>query len=105
MKKMSDKLEQKFSQIIAILVMTHTTVAAASPPIKVSCATNNPPAKLILPFGGVVTQLKLPIPPASHSRDSTAPTWANDYDSDNEDMSHILAILMEVDLAQVEVDP
>jgi hypothetical protein len=112
MNKMSDKLEQKFNKIFSILVTTHTSVATASPPRKVSRATHKSPAKLTSPgkgspspFGGVVTQLKLPTPPASPSRDSTAPTWANDCDSDNEYMSHSLAILIEVDAAAVEANP
>jgi hypothetical protein len=112
MNKMSDKLEQKSNQIIAILVRTHTSVSAASPPRKVSRVTNKSPVKLTLsgngspePLGEVVTQLKLTMPPASPSRDSTAPTWNNDCDSDNEKMSHSVAILMQVDSSQVEVDP
>jgi hypothetical protein len=86
MKKRSDKLEQKFNQIISIIATTHTTLESVSPPRKVSRATNKSSVKLTPPFGGVVTQLKLPTPPASSSRDSTAPTWANDCDSDNEEM-------------------
>jgi hypothetical protein len=105
MKKMGHKLEHKFSQIIAILAMTHTAVAAESPPRNVSRATNKSPVKLTSPFGGVVTQLKLSTPPASPSQDSTAPTWANDCDSDNEDMSQSVEIIMEFDSAQVEANP
>jgi hypothetical protein len=43
MNKMSDKLDHKFNQIIATLASTRTSVATASPPRKVSCATNTPP--------------------------------------------------------------
>jgi hypothetical protein len=43
MNKMSGKLEQKFNQIIAILATTHTSLATASPPRKVSCPTNKSP--------------------------------------------------------------
>jgi hypothetical protein len=60
---MSDKLQQKFNQIIAILSTTHITSAAASPPRKVSRATNKYTVKLTSPFGGAVTQFKLPTPP------------------------------------------
>jgi hypothetical protein len=67
MNKMSDKLEQKFNQIIVILATTHTTVASSSPTRKVSRAINKSPVKLTSPSGGVVTQLKLPTPPASPS--------------------------------------
>jgi hypothetical protein len=49
MNNMSDKLEQKINQIIAILATTHTTVSA-SPPIKVSRATNNPPRETYITF-------------------------------------------------------
>jgi hypothetical protein len=42
MNKMSDRLEQKFNQIIAILATTHTTAAVASPPRKISHTTKNP---------------------------------------------------------------
>jgi hypothetical protein len=111
MKKISDKLGQKFNQTISIIAPTHTSVATASPPRKVSRSTNKSPVKFTspgkgssAPFGGVVTQLKLPTPPASSSRDSTASTSANDCDSDNEDMSHSVAILMEVDSAPVEAN-
>jgi hypothetical protein len=112
MNKMSDKLEQKFNHIIAILATAHTSTATASPPMKVSRATNNPPVKLISPgkgspayFGGVVTHLKLTMPPSSPSRVSGAPTWATDCDSDNEDTSHSVALLMEVDSAPVKANP
>jgi hypothetical protein len=105
MNKMSDKLEQKFNQIIAILATTHTTAASASPTIKISRVTNKSTVKHKSNFGGVVPQLKLPTPPASPSRDSIMSTWDTDCDSDNEYMSHNAAILMEVDSYQVEENP
>jgi uncharacterized protein (UPF0147 family) len=102
--KMRDKLEQTFNQIISILSTTHTSAAESSPPRNISRATKKSPVKLTspgnespAPFSGVVTQLKLP----ASSWDSTAPTWANDCDSDNEDISHSASILMEVDSARL----
>jgi hypothetical protein len=105
MNKISDKLQQKFDQIISILAMTHTTSAAASPPRKVYRATNKPPVKHSSRLGGVVAQLKLPTMSASPSRDSTASTWANDFDSDYQDIYHSVSILMQVDPSQVEENP
>jgi hypothetical protein len=61
--KMSDKLQQKLNQIIAILEKTLMTAEAASPPRKVSRAKNKYPVKLTSTFGGAVTEFKLPTPP------------------------------------------
>jgi hypothetical protein len=49
MNKMSDKLEQKLNRIIDILETADTPVTTASPPRKVSRATNNSPVKLSSP--------------------------------------------------------
>jgi tetrahydromethanopterin S-methyltransferase subunit B len=104
MNKMSDKLEHKSNQIIASLAMIHTTTEAASPPRKNSRATKKT-RKQASPFGGVVTQLKLPTPPASPTRDFMASTWANYCDSENEYISHSVAILKEVDSVRVKENP
>jgi hypothetical protein len=72
---MSDKLEKKFNEIIAILATTQTPAMPSSPTIKVARGTNTSPVKHaasnkgpVKAFGGVVAQRKTQSPTASPSR-------------------------------------
>jgi hypothetical protein len=72
---MSDKLEKKFNEIIALLATTQTPAIPSSPTTKVARGTNSSPVKHAAPkkghveaFGGVVTQRKTQSPPASPAR-------------------------------------
>jgi hypothetical protein len=80
---MSDKLEKKFNEIIALLATTQT------PTRKVARGTNSSPVKHaaskkghVDAFGGVVTQRKTQTPPASPARKVNAETWANMCDEE-----------------------
>jgi hypothetical protein len=97
---MSDKLEKKFNESIALLATTQI------PTIKVARGTNSSSIKhaaskkgRVDAFGGVVTQRKTQTPPASPSRKVNAETWANmcDEDIQEEYMKTSMNILMEVD--------
>jgi hypothetical protein len=103
---MSDKLEKKFNDIIALLATTQTPTIPSSPMIKVARGTNSSPVKQAAPkkahveaFGGVVTQRKNQSPPASPARKVNAETWANRCDEEAQEYyMHIsVNILMEVD--------
>jgi hypothetical protein len=102
---MSDKLEKKFNEIIALLATTQT------PTRKVARGTNSSPVKHaaskkghVDAFGGVVTQRKSQTPPASPARKVNAETWANmcDEESQEEYMQNSVNILMEVDSAEAD---
>jgi hypothetical protein len=80
----SDKLEKRFNEIIALLATTQTPVMPSSPTRKVALGTNKSPVKHaasnkgpVKEFGGVVTQRKTQSQPASPSRKANAETWAN----------------------------
>jgi hypothetical protein len=80
---MSDKLEKKFNEIIALLAKTQTPAMQSSPTRKVSRGMNTSPVKHaasnkgpVEAFGGVVTQKKNQSPPASPSRKVNSETWA-----------------------------
>jgi hypothetical protein len=111
---MSDKLEKKFNEIVALLATTQTTFMPSSPTRKVARGTNKSPVKHaasnkgpVKAFGGVVTQRKTQSPPASPSRKANAETWANmcDEEDQEENMHSSVNILMEVDLAEAEGNP
>jgi hypothetical protein len=100
MNKMSDKLEKKFNEIIALLATTQT------PTRKVARGTNSSPVKHAASkkghadaFGGVVTQRKTQTPTATPARKVNAETWANmcDEEAQEEYMHSSVNILMEVD--------
>jgi hypothetical protein len=81
---MSDKLEKKFNEIIALLATTQTLVVPSSPTRKVSRGANKSPVKHtssekepVEAFGGVVTQRKSPSPHTSPPMKANAETWAN----------------------------
>jgi hypothetical protein len=102
---MSDKLEKKFNQIIALLATTQT------PKIKVARGANSSPVKHaasnkapLESFGGVVTQWKTQTRPASPARKVNAETWANmcDEEAQEEYMHSSVNILMEVDSAEAD---
>jgi hypothetical protein len=102
---MSDKLEKKFNEIIALLATTQT------PTRKVARGTNSSPVKHAASkkghadaFGGVVTQRKTQSPPASPAKKVNAETWANMCDDDiqEEYMETSVNILMEVDSAEAD---
>jgi hypothetical protein len=102
---MSDKLEKKFNEIIALLATTQT------PTIKAARGTNASPVKHaeskkghVDAFCGVVTQRKTQSPPASPARKVNAETWANmcDEDVQEEYMQTSVNILMEVDYAKAD---
>jgi hypothetical protein len=102
---MSDKLEKKFNEIIALLATTQT------PTRKVARGTNSSPVKHaaskkghVNAFGGVVTQRKTQTPSASPARKVNAETWANmcDEEAQEEYIHSSVNILMEVD--SVEAD-
>jgi hypothetical protein len=106
---MSDKLEKKFNEIIALLATTQTPAMPSSPTIKVARGTNSSPIKHAAPkmghveaFGGVVTQRKTL--PASPARKVNAETWANmcDEEAQEEYMHSSVNILMEVDSAEAD---
>jgi hypothetical protein len=106
---MSDKLEKKFNEIIALLATTHTPAMPSSPTRKVARGTISSPVKHaaskkghVKAFGGVVTQRKTQSPPASPARKFNAETWANMCDEEaQEDYMHSsVNILMEVDSAE-----
>jgi hypothetical protein len=108
---MSDKLEKKFNESIALLATTQTPVMPSSPTRKVTGGTNKSPVKHaasnkgpVEAFGGVVTQRKTQSPPASPSRKSNAETWTNmcDEEAHEENMHSSVNILMEVDSAEAE---
>jgi hypothetical protein len=72
---MSDKLEKKFNEIIALLVTSQTPAIPGSHTRKVARGTNSSPVKHAAPkkahveaFVGVVTQRKTQSPPASPAR-------------------------------------
>jgi hypothetical protein len=108
---MSDKLEKKFNEIIALLATTQTLDIPSSPTRKVARGTNSSPVKHAAPkkghveaFGGVVTHRKTQSPPASPARKVNAETWANTCDEESqEEYMHIsVNILMEVDSAEAD---
>jgi hypothetical protein len=108
---MSDKLEKKFNEIIALLATTQTPAMPSSPTRKVAWGTNSSPVKHaalkkghVEEFGGVVTQRKTQSPPASPSRKVNAEMWANICDEEaQEDYMHSsMNILMEVDSAEAD---
>jgi hypothetical protein len=81
---MSDKLEKKFNEIIALLATTQTAAMPSSPTRKVAHGTNKSPVKHatsekgpVEAFGGVVTQGKSQSPSASPPRKDNEETWAN----------------------------
>jgi hypothetical protein len=89
---MSDKLEKKLNEIIALLATTQTPVMPSSPTRKVARGTNKSPVKHatlekgpVAAFGGVVTQRKTQSPPASPSRKYNAETWANMCDEEDQE--------------------
>jgi hypothetical protein len=105
---MSDKLEKKFNEIIALLATTQTSAMPSSPTRKVARGTNKSPVKNstsekgpVEAFGGVVTQRKSQSPTASPPRKTNAETWVNmcDEEAQEETMSSSVNILMEVDSA------
>jgi hypothetical protein len=78
---MSDKLEKKFNEIIALLATKKTPAMPSSPTRKVARGTNSSPVKHaalkkghVGAFGGVVTQRKTQSPPASPARKVNAET-------------------------------
>jgi hypothetical protein len=86
---MSDKLEKKFNEIIALLATTQTPTMSSSPTRKVARETNPSPVKHaalkqghVEAFGGVVTQRKTQSPPASPASKVNAETWANMCDEE-----------------------
>jgi hypothetical protein len=102
---MSDKLEKKLNEIIALLATTQT------PTRKVARGANSSPVKHaaskkghVDAFGGVVTQWKTQTPPAYPARKVNAETWANmsDEEAQEEYMHSSVNIMMEVD--SVEAD-
>jgi hypothetical protein len=102
---MSDKLEKKVNNIIALLATTQT------PTRKVARGTNSSPVKHaaskkghVDAFGGAVTQRKTHSPPASPARKVNAETWANmcDEDVQEEYMQTSVNILMEVDSTEAD---
>jgi hypothetical protein len=108
---MSDKLEKKFSNIIALLATTQTPSIPSSPTRKVARGTNSSPVKHAAPkkghaeaFGSVVTQRKTQSPPASPARKVNAETWKNmcDEEAQEEYMHSSVNILMEVDSAEAD---
>jgi hypothetical protein len=106
---MSDKLEKKFNEIIALLATTQTPAMPSSPTRKVARGTNSSPVKhakkgQVEAFGGVVTQRKTQSPPASPARKVNAETWANmcDEEAQEEYMHSSVNILMEVDSAEAD---
>jgi hypothetical protein len=108
---MSNKLEKKFNDIIAILATTQNPAIPGLPTRKVARGANSSPVKHAAPkkghveaFGGVVTQRKTQSPPASPVRKVNAETWANmcDEEAQEEYMHSSVNILMEVD--SVEAD-
>jgi hypothetical protein len=108
---MSDKLEKKFNEIIALLATTQTPAIPSSPTRKVARGTNSSPVKHAAPkrghveaFGGVVTQRKTQSPPASPARKVNAETWANvcDEEAQEEYIHSSVNILMEADSAETD---
>jgi hypothetical protein len=102
---MSDKLEKKFNETIALLATTQT------PTRKVARGTNSSPVKHaaskkghVSAFGGIVTQSKTQSPPASPARKVNAETWANmcDEEVQEEYIQTSVNILMEVDLVEAD---
>jgi hypothetical protein len=102
---MSDKLEKKFNEIIALLATTQT------PTREVARGTNSSPVKHaaskkghVDTFSSVVTQRKTHTPPASPARKVNAETWANmcDEEAQEEYMHSSVNILMEVDLDEAD---
>jgi hypothetical protein len=113
MNTMSDKLEKKFNEIIALLATTQTPGMPSSPTRKVARGTNTSPVKHAVSkkgpveaFGVVVTQRETQSPPASPSRKANAETWVNmcDEEAQDEYMHSSVNILMEVDSAEAEGD-
>jgi hypothetical protein len=105
---MSDKLEKKFNEIIALLAKTQMPAMPSSSTRKVDWGMNTSPVKHaasnkghVEAFGGVVTQMKTQSPPASPSRKVNAETWAImcDEEAQEELMHSSVNILMEVDSA------
>jgi hypothetical protein len=79
MNMMSDKLEKKFNEIIALLATTQTAAMPSSPMRKAARRTNKSPVKRAISekgpveaFGGVVTQTRSQSPPASPPRKANA---------------------------------
>jgi hypothetical protein len=108
---MSDKLEIKFNEIIALLATTKTPAMPSSPTRKVARGMNTSPVKHaasnkgpVKAFDGVVTQRKNQSPPASPVRKVNAEIWANmcDEESQEEYMHSSVNILMEVDSAEAD---
>jgi hypothetical protein len=100
---MSDKLEKKFNEIIALLATTQTHAIPSSPTRKVAWGTNSSPVKHAAPkkghvkaFCGVVTQKKTQSPPESPARKVNAETLANmcDEEAQEEYMHSSVNILM-----------
>jgi hypothetical protein len=108
---MSDKLEKKFNEIIALLATTQTAIMPTSPTRKVARGTNKSPVKHatsekgpVEAFSRVVTQRESQSRPASPPRKDNAEAWANMYDEEaqEDNMSSSVNILMEVDSAEDE---
>jgi hypothetical protein len=108
---MSDKLEKKCNNIIALLATTQTYAMPSSPTRKVARGANTSPVKdaasnkgPVEAFGGVVTQRKTQSPPVSPSKKVNAETWANmcDEEAQEEYMHSSVNILMEVDSADAD---
>jgi hypothetical protein len=106
---MSDKLEKKFNEIIALLATTQTPAMPSSPTRNVDRGTNSSPVKHaalkkghVEAFGDVVTQRKTQSPPASPARKVNAETRANmcDKEAQEEYMHSSVNILMKVDSAE-----
>jgi hypothetical protein len=111
LKIMSNKLEKKFNDIIALLATTQTPAIPSSLTRKVAGGTNSSPVKHAAPkkahveaFGGVVTQRKTQSPPESPARKVNAETLANmcDEEAQEEYMHSSVNILMEVDSAEAD---
>jgi hypothetical protein len=108
---MSDKLEKKFNEIIALLATTQTPAMPSSPTRKVARGTNSSPVQHAAPkkghveaFGGVVTQRKTQSPPALPARRVNAETWANMCDEQAQEayIHSSVNIMMEVDSAEAD---
>jgi hypothetical protein len=101
----SDKLEKKFNEIIALLATTRT------PTRKVARGANSSPVKHaaskkghVDAFGGLVTQRKTQTPPESPARKVNAEAWENmcDEEAQEEYMHSSVNILIEVDSAEAD---
>jgi hypothetical protein len=86
---MSDKLEKKFNEIIALLVITQTAIMPSSPTRNMARGMNRSPVKHVTSekgpveaFGRVVTQRESQSWPASSPRKASAEAWVNMYDEE-----------------------